>query len=165
MQDNGTLHSEQIELLYDTKRIENDGDEPVVVSESAVSAVRDVLGEALESQGLRDPSTLSLESLARQFTDEDGEVDANALLDLSQHPETGGEDSETLAEEQDTDDEPEGIEALSSEQVEDVRDKLQHASMMEDRTPRYSEELRQQAVDMVPGVSDHGDIELDPSDH
>ena len=56
------------------------------------------------------------------------------------------------------DDEPEGVEALSDEQIEDVREKLRRASVMEDRTPRYANDLRSEACEMVPGADDWEDV-------
>lgn len=79
--------------------------------------------------------------LAAVATPSDDDESSLLLKLLRQQPETGGKSGEDLA------DETNGIEAFSAEQVTKVREKLQAATRMESRTPRYVENLRQQAVD------------------
>lgn len=151
MRNSEQLRSDQVEILYQSERLKESDEEPVVVSQSAVEAVREVMGEALREQGLRDPSTLSLESLARQFQDDEGEVDAN-LLALDQTPETGGTDGEALAAEQgvaDADDDEPDVAAL----VEDNRDRVEELVDLCDRhsnrLPHHVSEWEQEALSLT----------------
>lgn len=72
--------------------------------------------------------------------------------------------SSDLADEADADDDPEGIEALTGEQANLVRDKLRRAAIMEGRTPQYAYSLRAEAAEMVPGVESWEEIEISGDD-
>lgn len=87
---------------------------------------------------------MSIEVLTAAATPSDDDESSLLLELLRQQPETGGKSGEDLA------DETNWIEALSAEQVTEVREKLETATRMESRTPRYVENLRQQAVDICP---------------
>lgn len=153
-----TLRRDQVELLWSAESIRDDGDEPVVVPESSIDTVRDALGEPLRELGMPDEAidAMSMEALAAAVTPDDDDETSPLLESLRQQPETGGESGEDLAEEIEND--PEGIEALNAAEVDEVREKLETAARMESRTPRYAENLRQEAVDLVPGVDDIDEI-------
>lgn len=157
-----TLRTDQFELLWDAERISDDGDEPVVVSEDALNHVRKALGIPLKELGMREEAiqNMSLEALAAQFTtDDDAEDEPLTPLALSQQPETGGESADDLAGK--AEDEPEGVEALSAETRSEVKDKLERAETFGHRLPEHCENLRQEAVDLVPGAETVADIDLD----
>lgn len=143
------------------EKINDDGGEPVVVSNEAITAVREALGGPLsETLGLHDEAidAMSLEALAAAVTPDDDE--SSPVLDtLEQTPETGGQDAADLVADQD--DEPEGFEALSGDQQAEVREKLTRASRFDHRLPQHCEALRNEAVAMVPGVESIEELETE----
>lgn len=146
------LRQDQIELLYEAQR----ADSPVIVEEDALNRVRTVLGKALRERGLADPSPLSLEALASQFVNEDDEGDllsATDIEEMSQQPETGGQDTETLAASEGKDT-SKGVEALSADDREHVEGLVERHYRMVDRTPKYAEKCRDEALELVSGIDD-----------
>ena len=159
----GTLRKDQFELLWQAERINDDGGEPVVVSNEAITAVREALGGPLsETLGLHDEAidAMSLEALAAAVTPDDDDESSPVLDTLEQTPETGGQDAADLAADQD-DDEPEGFEALSGDQQAEVREKLTRAARFDHRLPQHCESLRNEAVAMVPGVESIEELETE----
>lgn len=161
-----SLSDEQTELLVKAKQ--KGGPENVeIISSDAAETVREALGSALQKRhGLPEQSVeaMNWESLAAPFVqDVSEEADSDDLTDvLAQRPEVGGTDAAEIAEQnQQADDEPEGFEALTSEQQADVRDKLERAETFGSRLPKHAENLRTEAAEMVPGVESADEIELD----
>lgn len=108
---------------------------------------------------------MNWESLAVPFitgVESGNEHDVTDVL-AQQNPETGGTDTDTLAAEQDVaeDDEPEGFDAVNSEQQEEVREKLSRAATFNHRLSQHCESLRQKSAAMVPSAESVADIEAD----
>lgn len=135
----------------DLKMVESSDYE--ALSES-VDAVKDVLGEALaERTGLTVDTAkgLELEALMAEFEDEDGDLDAEALV---QSPEAGG------AEEPDEPEQPSGAESLSSEERDELRSLSARAETFDGVDPEYAESLREDAAELA-GVDAFDDIEME----
>lgn len=128
----------------------------------ALSRVGDVLSEALqEHHDLREDVVegMSVPTMVSQFEDE--EDDTIDLEALAQHPETGGggEDPEE-PEGDDPEGDDEGLEDLDAETRSEIKEKLESADRMENRTPEFAEEQRAEAASMA-GVESYEDIELE----
>ncbi|AGB39777.1 hypothetical protein [Natronococcus occultus] len=132
-------------------------DDPVIMSRSEKESLeenakvaRDALGKILrEEKDLHSDTVdaMSLDALASEFRGED-----SVTLDvLSQQPETGGAPDE--------DDEPNGdVDALSTDQREAVRDKLDSIDRLSNRTPEYCDKLKREVRDMV-GLEDVSEVD------
>jgi hypothetical protein len=126
----------------------------------ACESVRDALSPLLKEQnGLREPvvEAMGVEDMVEQFRDEgdDGEI---KLESLSQQPETGGEPDDPT---DDTDDDGSAdTDSLSASDRNEVREKLEKANRMEQRTPEFSETLRQEAAEIA-GVDDADEIDFE----
>lgn len=91
---------------------------------------------------------MSVDALAHEFRNEDGEIEADTL---SQNPESQTPDETPNDSETDT---------LSAEEKQAVEDKLRRADMLESRTPEHADTLRSEAADLA-GVEDADEIEVD----
>ena len=138
-------------------------DDPTVVEtatydalEDRVESVEDALADALADQtGISESAAHSLDfdALVTEFEDDEGNLDAEALV---QSPETGG-----AGDADDPRDDPGGSPGdLDAEDRETVRDNLRRADLLEDRTPDHAEALRSEAAALV-GVDDHDDIDME----
>lgn len=164
MQNHETLHSDQIELLYDAKRIEDNGDEPVVVSQEAVDRCREALGQPLAALGVREEAieSMSLETLASAAAPTDGDSDDPLDLEsLDQTPETGGEDADALAEhdaEDESDENP--VAALDAEDRDRAEElcRLVGRHRKIGRLPEHTEEWEKEALALVPDANDLDEI-------
>lgn len=134
--------------------------------QEALEAVEELLSDALkEHHDLRDSvvDTMGAPAMVNQFRDEDdGEVELEAL---AQQPETGGADPQgdggSGADDDggdDPDDDPNPVDALSADERKAVRENLEKADMMTDRTPDYAETLRTEAKETL-GVDDLDEID------
>lgn len=123
----------------------------------ACEAVRDALEKPLkENHGLRDTvvESMGVVDIVEQFRDEGDEGEIK-LESLAQQPETGGGGNDP------EDPDPEDpADTLSAEERNEVRDLNKRAERMKDRTPEYSETLRQEAADIM-GVDDFDDIDME----
>lgn len=147
------LTESDVEVLYQKRRIERAGGEAEVHDKSTTDLIREVFGDALESRGVRDSSTMSLESLARQFCNDEGAVEESISLEsLSQMPDAGGnpDESEVLDADEDEDedeDEEFSIEMLSPPDVRMGYERSKLIDAMEGRTPEHVENLKQDLAD------------------
>lgn len=144
-------------------------DEPDIVEsadwealEENVDLVRGILAESLsERKGVKQATAeaLSLDALVGEFEDDDGEFDAEALV---QSPETG--ETQEQSPNSDEASEPEsGPDALSAEEKDEVQGLLARANTLDGlggTSSKRSAELREQAADTV-GVDDYTDINLE----
>ncbi|ADJ16962.1 hypothetical protein HacjB3_18253 (plasmid) [Halalkalicoccus jeotgali B3] len=154
MNSNRELDQEQVDLLYDHRRMKDRGEDPVLVSEQSVDAIREVLGTSLGQRGVADPDSLDLDALAGQFIAMDRDEANETVTALSQQPETGGASPELL------EDNDEGsVEDLTAEERNTAREKLESAQRMETRAPQYAEAQRQEAADIL--NTSHEDIDLE----
>lgn len=112
-----------------------------------------VFREALGEQTTLSEDTISampVDALCNEFRGEDGEIEPEVL---AQTPETG------TVETPDENDDPEA-DTLSADEKAEVREKLDKAEMMGDRTPEYADTLRAEAAEIA-GVDDADEIEVD----
>ena len=144
-----SLDESDVEVLYQKRRIERAGGEAEVHDKSTTDLIREVFGDALESQGVRDSSTMSLESLVRQFCNDEGEVEESLSIEsLSQHPESGGntDESEEIDADEDEDEEF-SVESLAPADVRMGYQRSKLIDAMEGRTPEHVENLKQDLAD------------------
>lgn len=144
--------AEADELLADAE----DVDDPVVVDSEAheamqdnVDTVRGVLEDALaERTDLREDTieALSFDALAGEFENEEGEFDAEALV---QSPETGG-----VSDDEEEEDAEFDAEALSADEREEINSLLARADNLEAVDPDYAESLREDAAELA-GADDY----------
>jgi hypothetical protein len=138
-------------------------DDPTVVEtatydalEARVESVEDALADALADQtGISESAahSLDLDALVAEFEDDEGNLDAEALV---QSPETGG-----AGDADDPRDDPGGSPGdLDAEDRETVRDNLRRAELLESRTPDHAEALRSEAAALV-GVEQAEDIDME----
>jgi len=138
-------------------------DDPTVVEtatydalEARVESVEGVLADALADQtGISESAahSLDLDALVAEFEDDEGNLDAEALV---QSPETGG-----AGDADDPRDDPGGSPGdLDAEDRETVRDNLRRADLLESRTPDHAEALRSEAAALV-GVEEAEDIDME----
>lgn len=133
------LNQEQLNLLIDAR----DCTEPVVVDQSNVDALRDVLHAALERRGFRgDPSSLSIEALAGQFRDfSDEDIDSLS----NQIPETGGNpDAAARGGAPVTETGAVDVESLGARQAREAYSEMKKIKALEDRTPEHCEKLKRE---------------------
>lgn len=151
------IRQDQIELLYDAERLSESNDsleDVTVVHEDDVESLRSALGHVLtEHHGIKQStvSQMSVGALAEQFTPNKAEEETETLAVLStdamaQQPSTGGNPEPKKTE----DDEPEDVRDLDGEARETIKSKLETASLMNERTPQYAEECRQEALSLAP---------------
>ena len=162
--DLSALDSDQIELLYDHKRLTERGDDPVLVSADDAATL-----ESIES--IDDPVVVSRERADRLADAEDAlrkivgsarglseetteRMDATALLSevnalghdaavesltgRRQFPETSrprAEDDESID--------------LESDEINEIRDRLDRADRFESRLPEHAENLRSEALEIA----------------
>lgn len=120
--------------------------------ENTVDELAEVFRNALAEQTALSNDTIDampVDALCNEFRDEEGDLSPDVL---NQTPETTTGGSEV--------DEPEETDTLSAEEKREVRDKLEKADMMEDRTPEYADTLRSDAASIA-GEDSHEDIEVD----
>lgn len=150
--------------IDDWEVVESDEWEAV---QEACDAAGDAFSEALkENHDLRDEvvESMSLPAMVSQFKDEDEEH--ISLDSLAQHPTTGGQDEDPVAEPDDPDDdEPEtlsdALDALDASERNKAREELQIADRMSDRAPKFSENKRIEVLNDILGLDDS---EFDPED-
>jgi len=121
--------------------------------ENRVDELAEVFRAALENKTTLSKETIEampVDALCNEFRDEDGDISPDTL---NQSPETttgdGGDGGDNG-----------GTDTLSAEEKQTVRDKLDKADMMADRTPEYADTLRSEAADLA-GVEDADEIEVD----
>lgn len=121
--------------------------------QSKVDELADVFRAALDEQTALSRETIDempVDALCNEFRDEDGDISPDTLQQNVETT-TGGDDPNRADPENDT---------LSSEEKATVRDKLDKAEMMDDRTPEYADTLRSEAASIA-GVDDAEEIEVD----
>lgn len=148
------LREDQIEILADAKSIWRRDEEPTVVAQSAVDAVRDALSTSLiEQNGLREETVdrMDLEALGAQFAPgDDGDEVAPVVSPLDMNPETGGAETETeaAADDQEEDDDEFEYESLSHAQLNDMYSDIRKSAIMKQRgIPNRSEEILEEVAD------------------
>ena len=140
------LTKSDVEVLYQKRQIEKDGGEVELLDTSTADLIREVLGDPLSERGVRDTSTMRLETLARQYVDDEGSIEESISLEsLSQTPESGGlEENEEVDADADADAEEFTIESLAPADVRMGHKRSKLISAMDGRCPERTQELREE---------------------
>ncbi|MFC6825682.1 hypothetical protein [Halopelagius fulvigenes] len=125
-----------------------------------VETVRSVLADALAERTGMQTSTaeaLSLDNLMAEFETDDGEFDAEALV---QSPETGSTDDDPADPNGGDVGADDGVDALSEDEREEIRSKLARADTLNGVNSSYAESLREEAAEAA-GVDSYDDIDME----
>lgn len=154
MTDDLEIPEQTYSLLLEAKRIRDDGDEAVVISDKTLKNVRDLLEPAVEATtGLSSAESLSLRQLSEQLA-----VEEDALETLCQQPETGGGSDTDI----DTDpaDVKEALAGLEQSEAHTVRQNLAKAQTLSARLPEHSDSLKRSAAATLGVSTDEIDEQL-----
>jgi len=133
----------------DAQIISND---TLAAKDDQLDEFADVFRDALkQSRDLKDSTIegMPVDTLAEEFRGEDGDLEVDSL---AQNPET-----QTTTPDEGNEG---GVDTLSADEAQEVKDKLKRAQMLEGRTPEHVDTLRSEAAELA-GVEDAGEIEVD----